>query len=161
LVSCELLFSIFSFSLELIGSFRTDRKHFIPLSSSYSELYNLQTFFTGFPPSLAGTRGNRTVPTTSLSKPSPIPALPPNEDGSDFHADTVLQEIAEAGSKWKKEHLRKEDMEVSRFYLPSLPIGTNVVSEFDSQCYVYRLMVEWANLVAPRSTGAAGEEIEA
>lgn len=114
-------------------------KHFIPLSSSYSELYNLQTFFTGFPSELAGIRGNRTVPTTSLSKPSPIPALPPNEDGSDFHADKVLQEIAEAGSKWKKEHLRKQDME----------------------CYVYRLMVEWANLVAPRSTGSAGEEIEA
>lgn len=118
--------SIFRFGGLIEWNLDPDRKHFIPLSSSYSELYNLQTFFTGFPPSLAGTRGNRTVPTTSLSKPSPIPALPPNEDGSDFHADTVLQEIAEAGSKWKKEHLRKEDMEVSRFHFSSLPIGTNV-----------------------------------
>lgn len=102
-------------------------KHFIPLSSSYSELYNLQTFFTGLPPSLSGVRGNKTIPTTQLSRPSPIPALPENEDGTEFNSDRVLREIAEAGSQWKKEHLRKEDME----------------------CYVYRLMIEWANLVAP------------
>ncbi|GAA6064394.1 hypothetical protein JCM10212_004233 [Sporobolomyces blumeae] len=113
-------------------------KHFIPLSSSYSELYNLQTFFTGFPPSLSGVRGNRTVPTTTLSRPKPVPALPANEDGTPFDTDKALQEIAEAGSRWKKEHLRKADME----------------------CYVYRLMVEWANLVAPQNMDSA-EEIDA
>lgn len=90
-----------------------NRKHFIPLSSSYSELYNLQTFFTGLPPTLTEQRGNETIPVTTLNRPSPVPALPDNEDGSEFNADTVLKEIAESGSEWKKEHLRKEDMEVS------------------------------------------------
>ncbi|GAA6021931.1 hypothetical protein JCM11491_004798 [Sporobolomyces phaffii] len=113
-------------------------KHFIPLSSSYSELYNLQTFFTGIPASLlqsgggggaAGTNETKVATTTTLSRPVPVPALPDNEDGTEFDADKVLKEIADAGSRWKKEHLRKEDME----------------------CYVYRLMVEWANLVAPLS----------
>ncbi|GAA5915367.1 uncharacterized protein JCM6883_006812 [Sporobolomyces salmoneus] len=114
-------------------------KHFIPLSSSFSELYNLQTFFTGLPPSLTTPRGNETVHTTKLSRPSPIPALPENADGSEFNSDTVLKEIAESGSRWKKEHLRKEDME----------------------CYVYRLMVEWANLVAPISESREEKTIAA
>ncbi|CEQ39675.1 SPOSA6832_01224 [Sporobolomyces salmonicolor] len=100
-------------------------KHFIPLSSSYSELHNIQTFFSGFPPSLSGTRGNRTVASTTLTRPHPIPELPLNADGSAFDNDKALRDIAEAGREWKTQHLRKADME----------------------CYVYRLMVEWANLV--------------
>jgi len=93
-------------------------KHFIPLSSSYSELYNLGTFFNGFPAGL----GNETDPikVTELTRPSPVPSLPRNEDGTPFKADRVAEEIARAGSEWRTSHLRRADME----------------------CYVYRLMIE-------------------
>ncbi|GAA5943786.1 hypothetical protein JCM3775_000955 [Rhodotorula graminis] len=104
-------------------------KHFIPLSSSYSELYNLVTFFEGYPASIVGARGkNRTssLQPTVLSRPaSPMPDLPLNADGSAFDTDKALKDIADAGTQWRQQHLRKEDMET----------------------YVYRLMVEWARLV--------------
>ncbi|BGP40399.1 hypothetical protein JCM10449v2_004361 [Rhodotorula kratochvilovae] len=102
-------------------------KHFIPLSSSYSELYNLVSFFEGYPASLVGARGNRTSPLkpTVLTRPSPVPELPLNADGTPFDTDKALKDIADAGTQWRQQHLRKEDMEV----------------------YVYRLMVEYARIV--------------
>lgn len=103
-------------------------------------------------------RGNQSIPTTQLSRPSPVPALPENEDGTEFDPDRVLHEIAEAGSRWKKDHLRKEDMEVRFFFFClSQQLASFHTSElmipcpYETQCYVYRLMVEWANLVAPIS----------
>ncbi|GAA5828700.1 hypothetical protein JCM11251_005843 [Rhodosporidiobolus azoricus] len=117
-------------------------KHFIPLSSSYSELYNLQTFFTGFPASLVGNRGNHTtlLPTV-LTHPSPVPELPLNADGTPFDTDKALRDIAEAGRQWRDTYVRKQDME----------------------CYVYRLMIEYANLVTIKAepVAAAGEQVEA
>ncbi|GAA6001574.1 hypothetical protein JCM10207_006732 [Rhodosporidiobolus poonsookiae] len=100
-------------------------KHFIPLSSSYSELYNLQTFFEGFPPSLVGQRGNHTISPTVLTHPSPVPELPLNADGTPFDTDKALKDIADAGREWRETFVRKADME----------------------CYVYRLLIEYANLV--------------
>ncbi|GAA5985515.1 hypothetical protein JCM11641_007092 [Rhodosporidiobolus odoratus] len=109
-------------------------KHYIPLSSSYSELYNLQTFFTGFPASLVGHRGNHTTAQpTILTRPSPIPELPLNPDGTPFDTDKALKGIADAGREWREQYVRKADME----------------------CYVYRLMIEYAAMVTPKANDAA------
>ncbi|KAM0753106.1 capsular associated protein [Meredithblackwellia eburnea MCA 4105] len=96
-------------------------KHFIPLSPSYAELYNIQTFFSGFPSSFTS---NSSYTKTVLTKPHPIPILPTTSDGEPFAGDRALRDIAEAGREWRQQHVRKADME----------------------CYVYRLMVEWAAL---------------
>lgn len=87
-----------------------NRKHYIPLSSAYSELYNVQSFFSGIPSAFTS---NASRPVTQLTKPSPLPELPTNNDGSPFQGDVALREIAEAGTEWKKRHVRREDMEVS------------------------------------------------
>ena len=88
------------------------RKHYIPLSSAYSELYNVQSFFSGIPEAFTT---NASRPVTVLTKPSPLPELPTNNDGTPFNGDVALREIAEAGTEWRKRHVRREDMEVSRW----------------------------------------------
>ncbi|TKA56853.1 hypothetical protein B0A53_01254 [Rhodotorula sp. CCFEE 5036] len=101
-------------------------KHFIPLSSSYSELYNIQSFFEGYSSSFSGRRGNSTLHTPTVISHSAVKAdLPANADGSPFDNDRALRDIAEAGSEWRQRHLRQADME----------------------CYVFRLLIEWANLL--------------
>ncbi|GJN90764.1 hypothetical protein Rhopal_003778-T1 [Rhodotorula paludigena] len=119
-------------------------KHFIPLSSSYSELYNLQTFFEGYPNTLVGRRGGKdgnstAMQPTVLTRPVKLPELPLNADGTPFDTDKALKDIADAGTQWRQEHLRKEDMET----------------------YVYRLMVEWARLVTFQEETEAVEGAEA
>lgn len=96
------------------------RKHFIPLSASYAELYNIQTFFTGFPGALAS---NDTFTKTVLTSPSPVPVLPTMRDGSAFSGDHALRDIAEAGREWRQTYVRKADMEVSFFFLSRCPWG--------------------------------------
>ncbi|BGP24951.1 capsular associated protein [Rhodotorula toruloides] len=109
-------------------------KHYIPLSSSYSELHNIQTFFEGYPTSLVGKRGNHSaIAPTVLTRPSPLPELPLNADGTPFDTDKALKEIAEAGAAWKQRHLRKEDMEA----------------------YVFRLCLEYARLVTANENSDA------
>lgn len=138
--------------------FAARRKHFIPLSSSYSELYNLVTFFEGYPASIVGARGkNRTssLKPTVLSRPSAtaLADLPLNADGSAFDTDKALKDIADAGTQWRQQHLRKEDMEVRPplSFAPSLSLFLAVADSHilppRAQTYVYRLMVEWARLV--------------
>ena len=93
------------------------RKHFIPLSSSYAELYNIQTFFSGVPNRLvakSSTDGKMTL----THPPTPRPPLPhidgTTADGEEFHTDAALRAIAESGREWQQQHMRKADMEVSR-----------------------------------------------
>lgn len=81
------------------------RKHYIPLSSSYSELYNLLTFFSGFPVTPNST--------TLLTKPYVAEELPLTANGEAWDNDEAGNDIAQAGRDWVKEYLRKEDMEVS------------------------------------------------
>ncbi|KAI5480628.1 Rho guanyl-nucleotide exchange factor [Pseudohyphozyma bogoriensis] len=98
-------------------------KHYIPLSSAYAELYNIATFFSGFPSALTS---NETFTPTVLTAPNPVPALPTSANGEPFQGDRMLQDIAEAGREWRQSYVRKADME----------------------CYVYRLMIEWAAMIA-------------
>lgn len=56
---------------------------------------------------------------TVLTRPVKLPELPLNADGTPFDTDKALKDIADAGTQWRQEHLRKEDMEV-RSLLPFL-----------------------------------------
>ncbi|KAF9254529.1 hypothetical protein L218DRAFT_886076 [Marasmius fiardii PR-910] len=61
--------------------------HFIPLSSSYKEIYNIYAYFSGLPPSLRNSTSQYT------------------------DAGNRLRKIARAGKQWKQTIGRKEDME--------------------------------------------------
>ena len=138
--------------------------HYIPVSSSYAELYNIQAFFSGFPKAFQNRRS------TSASKPQPeantvelmedvsaeiinsddenpnsvtlakgeISLKPINPDhGEIFNGDLALKDIAEQGAAWRREHLRREDMEVSSPLFVSW--RTCVVDEYShrSTCSAY------------------------
>lgn len=124
----------------------TSRKHYIPLSSAYSELLNIQTFFSGYPTDLMhNVTSNSSRPVNVLTLPSPLPELPVLADGSPFETDRALRDIAEAGTQWRAEHVRKGDMEcyvyryVSAWHDVSCARKLTIVP-----C---RLMIEWAALV--------------
>lgn len=108
------LFFSFPFLYSPLTTFRRRRKHYIPLSSSYAELYNIHTFFSGFPIAI------QINSTTVLTRPHSLPELPPTSDGEDFTGDKALKDIAEAGRDWAKKYVRKEDMEVRSSFLRSL-----------------------------------------
>ncbi|KAM0791180.1 hypothetical protein ACM66B_005664 [Microbotryomycetes sp. NB124-2] len=117
-----------SIQLEFWRNWVQPWKHFIPLSSGYSELHNIQTFFSGLPSNANLTSNvNGTSPLTQLTSPVPVPELPLNSDGTPFDGDKALKDIADAGREWKDQFARKGDMEA----------------------YVYRLMIEWAAIIAP------------
>lgn len=99
--------------------------HYIPLSSSYEEIYNIFGYFSGIPAQVVEQiYGNAVNPATSapfFPPGSKIPAIPGAPDG-----DARLQRIAQVGKDWKNTIGRKVDME----------------------SYVYRLALEWARLNA-------------
>ncbi|KZT40170.1 capsular associated protein [Sistotremastrum suecicum HHB10207 ss-3] len=92
--------------------------HYIPLSMSYKEIYNIHNYFSGPTPSVLRA-ANLTLPDpNSNSTTTPAPAV---------HAgDARLRKIAKAGRQWKNTIGRKVDMEA----------------------YVYRLCIEYARLWA-------------
>ncbi|KAG0145578.1 hypothetical protein CROQUDRAFT_63792 [Cronartium quercuum f. sp. fusiforme G11] len=79
--------------------------HFIPLSSAFSELHNLLSFFLGLPESLT-IKKNYQLITKSLKNPL-----------INFDFDKELRRIGKFGQNWKRRHMRKEDMEVYLFRL--------------------------------------------
>jgi hypothetical protein len=113
---------------------RGSRLHFVPLSPSYKEIYNIFTYFNG--------------PTQSILEAvnSTLASLPPEERKSP--EDERLRKIAMAGKEWKKTMGRTLDMEgsfppfddASNPYLPTQSLPPSV--------YVYRLCLEWARLWA-------------
>lgn len=99
-------FSHWGFSL-LIDLCLYDRLHYIPLSSSYKEIYNIHSFFSG--PSESAL----------LASNSSALGLPPAQRKS-LDGDRKLRRIARAGKQWKKTIGRQVDMEGAFFLLPSL-----------------------------------------
>ncbi|KAJ3799232.1 hypothetical protein GGU11DRAFT_743546 [Lentinula aff. detonsa] len=99
--------------------------HYIPLSSSYEEIYNIFGYFSGIPAEVVEeVYGNATNPETGAPLFPPgtkIPAIPGAPDG-----DARLRRIARAGKQWKR------------------TIGRTL----DLESYVYRLALEWARLCA-------------
>ena len=83
----------------------SSRLHFIPLSPSYKEIYNIFAYFSG--------------PTQSMLEAanSTLALLSPEERYS--AQDAELRKIAEAGKQWKKTIGRTLDMEGEyRVHLP-------------------------------------------
>ncbi|KZT55630.1 glycosyltransferase family 90 protein [Calocera cornea HHB12733] len=77
--------------------------HFIPLSSTFEELFNIWAFFVGVPAHLVD-------PT--------LPAAPAQAgDVFDPKGDAALRSIADSGRSWKREHARIVDMEVYTYRL--------------------------------------------
>jgi hypothetical protein len=74
------------------------RLHFIPLSSSYREIYNIHAFFSGAPDGAL-----KAVNSTALSLSE--------TDRHSLEGDRRLHRIARAGKQWKKTIGRQVDME--------------------------------------------------
>ncbi|EJT99483.1 hypothetical protein DACRYDRAFT_69181 [Dacryopinax primogenitus] len=77
--------------------------HYIPLSSNFTELFNIWAFFIGVPDFVL----DPTLPST----------LPKPGDVYDTKGDVLLKGVADAGRKWKREHARIVDMEVYTYRL--------------------------------------------
>ena len=75
--------------------------HYIPLSQSYAEIYNIHAFFSGAPPS-ALQAANATAAAADATARRPI-------DG-----DRRLRRIARAGKQWRRTVGRRVDMEGAR-----------------------------------------------
>lgn len=79
------------------GHYR-NRLHYIPLSNSYQEIYNIHAFFSGATEATLRAANSTTL---ELSLEERRPA-----DG-----DRRLRRIARAGKQWRRTFGRKEDME--------------------------------------------------
>lgn len=86
---------------------RNVRLHFIPLSSSYSEIYNIHAFFSGPTP--------ETLRAANASGLLESPSAPLPEAGTASPGERRLRRIARAGKQWKMTMGRPEDMEGERF----------------------------------------------
>jgi hypothetical protein len=75
------------------------RLHYIPLSQSYKEIYNIHAYFT--PPSDYMTAAANATDPSAVRKANPRPL-----DG-----DAQLRRIARAGRQWKMTIGRRVDME--------------------------------------------------
>ncbi|KAG6847601.1 hypothetical protein C0991_001604, partial [Blastosporella zonata] len=74
------------------------RVHFIPLTSSYNEIYNIHAYFSGAPRAAL-----EAVNSTLLQLPDP--------NSRPVDGDRRLRRIARAGKEWKKTAGRTIDME--------------------------------------------------
>ena len=157
--------------------------HYIPLSSSYAELYNIQAFFSGFPKAFQNRRStSASAPKkdTSLKGSTSSDALKDQDEvtmsvseddssavtlkteaislqpinpahGEIFSGDLALKDIADQGAQWRRNHLRREDMEVNyelqTFSSTFLTLAISIV-----QVYVFRLLLEWARILGTDET---------
>ena len=75
-----------------------ERLHYIPLSTSYNEIYNIHAFFSGAPYSALEAASAKTLDL-------------PSEQRRSVEGDRRLRRIARAGKQWKKSIGRTVDME--------------------------------------------------
>jgi hypothetical protein len=109
------------------------RLHYIPLSTSYTEIYNIHAFFSG------GTR-DALVTVNSTAQYVPRTQRIPTD------GDKRLRRIARAGKNWHNTIGRRVDME-GEFSTPiSVSPPLTIASLFAA--YVYRLCLEYARLAA-------------
>ncbi|OCH90505.1 hypothetical protein OBBRIDRAFT_730693 [Obba rivulosa] len=103
--------------------------HFIPLSQSYQEIYNIHAFFSGATQATLEAANSTTLRTPSAQRHS--------VDG-----DRRLRRVARAGKQWKRTIGRRVDMEGEP---PVCDIaGPNLTRV--PLAYVYRLCLEYARL---------------
>jgi len=108
---CSSLPLVIHFHL-LTGDTTTTRLHYIPLSNSYQEIYNIHAFFSG-----ATEATLRAANSTILELPL--------EDRRPTDGDRRLRRIARAGKQWRRTIGRKEDMEggLSHSLIHLSPLG--------------------------------------
>ena len=117
------------------------RLHYIPLSNSYQEIYNIHAFFSG-----ATETTLRAANSTTLELPS--------EERRPINGDRRLRRIARAGKQWRRTFGRKEDMEGELSRSPNRPprLSFNVLIACDFvvtfTAYMYRMCLEYARLWA-------------
>jgi hypothetical protein len=100
------------------------RVHFIPLSSSYKELYNIHAYFSGPTPSTirANFSSSSHPPSPNETSSSPVgisdeEIAAKQQEWRDWgQGDRRLRRIARAGKNWKKTVGRREDMEGALHY---------------------------------------------
>lgn len=139
--------------------------HYIPLSSSYAELFNIQAFFSGFPAAFQNRRSTSTGasvpknPSSSSSKSDEDEGVavaqlgPGGEDGTDSVTLTSeaisLRPINPAHGDVFNGDLALKDIAEQ---------GARWKSEHlrreDMEVYVFRLMLEWARLLGEGGSGS-------
>ena len=156
--------------------------HYIPLSSSYAELFNIQAFFSGFPKVFQNRRSTAaSSPQVDQSSDSVVDAVitpvgegmespdevtlrseaislkPVNPSHGDlFSGSAALRDIADSGSAWRSEHMRREDMEVRPRW--DGRYGALLITLL--QVYVFRLLLEYARLLGNKPAVQAAREAE-
>ncbi len=85
---------------------RAGRLHYIPLSTSYTEIYNIHAFFSG------GTADALVTVNSTVQGVTQAERLP-------LDGDRRLRRIARAGRNWKNTIGRQVDMEGEPTYYPS------------------------------------------
>lgn len=108
----------------------SSRLHYIPISQSYDEIYNIYAFFSGPTPSMLAAAN-----ATEVSPPKRL------DDGQ-----ARLRRIARAGKQWKKTIGRPVDMEGKPDIC--ILIAWTFINNILGLAYVYRLALEWARLWA-------------
>jgi hypothetical protein len=109
------------------------RLHYIPLSTSYAEIYNIHAFFSG------GTSDALVAVNSTVQGVPRVQRVP-------LDGDRRLRRIARAGKNWKNTIGRQVDMEgepaclCHRFYAAN--------PSYLLPAYVYRLCLEYARLAA-------------
>ena len=116
------------------------RLHYIPLSNSYQEIYNIHAFFSG------ATEATLLAANSTTLELPPVKRRPTN-------GDRRLRRIARAGKQWRRTFGRKEDMEgeLSHSLIHPPPLTSRPV-RYDFAvtltAYMYRLCLEYARLWA-------------
>lgn len=144
------------------------RLHFIPLSATYDELYNIHAYFSGPSASMVeawknSTGGSLPVPAAAWGDGGEALRYMPKETGlsaKDRDADRFrhlnsegdrrLRRIAKAGQQWKRKIGRRVDMEGTFYVFFSPPSWYGTLISFLSLC------VQTRAGVGPTGRGRSG-----
>jgi hypothetical protein len=99
------------------------RLHYIPLSTSYGEIYNIHTYFSGGTPDALAVV-NSTV--QHLSRREHIP----------LEGDMRLRRIARAGKHWKNTIGRQVDLEGEASHIHLTMFGANQLPVFAQRMFI-------------------------
>ncbi len=106
-----------------------NRVHYIPLSTTYKEIYNIHAYFSGPSPA-------------TVEAAESLGVIQPRDEHMSQEADRQLRRIARAGKQWKKTMGRAIDMDGMQ------PTFFEMFSLSRFPVYVYRLCLEYARLLA-------------
>ena len=120
---------------ELTSLLAHNRLHYIPLSTSYKEIHNIHSFFSGATESVLAVANS-----TSLNLPA-IRRRP-------IDGDRRLRRIARAGKQWMKTFGRQADMVGKFIVIVALRYPLTSFLLLNDIAYVYRLCLEYARLSA-------------